>query len=216
MVRVLLTGFGPFPGAPINPSAWLAEALPERLSCLGGEIYARVLPTEWKAVEGLAQHFHETLQPHVTIHFGLSQTAREFRIERSAYNRASPRRDASGALPRDRRILAEGAERLDTSLQAAILSAHLREHGIPAASSRSAGRYLCNFLYYLSLARAIAETSPSAVLFVHIPPLAAHGGPLSEAEMLGAAETIVSLTIAHANGTSESVTPHAAQRRARR
>ena len=89
MVRVLLTGFGPFPGASINPSAWLAETLPERVRNLDGDLYVRVLPTEWAQVAHLASHLHETLQPRVTIHFGLSQSARGFRIERSAHNRAN-------------------------------------------------------------------------------------------------------------------------------
>lgn len=78
MVRVLLTGFGPFPGASINPSAWLAETLPERVRNLDGDLYVRVLPTEWAQVAHLASHLHETLQPRVTIHFGLSQSARGF------------------------------------------------------------------------------------------------------------------------------------------
>ncbi|MGE5260688.1 MAG: peptidase C15 [Actinomycetota bacterium] len=213
-MRVLITGFGPFPGVPVNPSAWLAEALPERLSQLNGELQARVLPTEWGAVEGLVRHLHETIQPHVTIHFGLSQTAKEFRIERSAYNRASLRRDASGSLPRDGVILAEGADRLDTSLPASALSAHLRQRGVPAAASRSAGRYLCNFLYYLSLARAAGMTRAPAVLFVHIPPLAAHGGPLNEAELLGGAEAIVRFALAHWSIETESLGTHAAPRAA--
>ena len=105
MVRVLLTGFGPFPGASINPSAWLAETLPERVRNLDGDLYVRVLPTEWAQVAHLASHLHETLQPRVTIHFGLSQSARGFRIERSAHNRANLRADASGALPSSRVIL---------------------------------------------------------------------------------------------------------------
>ena len=53
------------------------------------------------------------------------------------------------------------------------------ERGIPAAPSRSAGRYLCNFLYYLSLDWATRQEQSPAVLFVHIPPFTAHGGPLA-------------------------------------
>jgi pyroglutamyl-peptidase len=203
MARVLLTGFGPFPGAPVNPSAWLAEALPERLSSLDGELHARVLPTEWKAVASLTQTLHDTLQPHVTIHFGLSQSTRAFRIERSAYNRVSPRADAAGALPRCPAILQKGQARLDTSLPASALSAHLRELGFPAAPSRSAGRYLCNFLYYLSLDWAARHARGALVLFVHIPPLAVHGGPLSEATLLDGAEAILRFAMAFAEKGAE-------------
>jgi pyroglutamyl-peptidase len=215
MVRVLITGFGPFPGAPVNPSAWLAEALPERFPGVAGELHPRVLPTEWEAVEGLARHLHETIQPHVTIHFGLNQSAKGFRIERSAHNRASPRADASGGLPRDRVILARGAERLDTSLPASALSAHLRQRGIPAVSSRSAGSYLCNFLYYLSLERARQKNAP-AVLFVHMPPLAFDGGLLSEAMLLAGAEAILRFALAYADAETKSHGAHAASCRTSR
>ena len=152
MVRVLLTGFGPFPGASVNPSAWLAETLPARLSQGSTASCMRAFfRPSGRQSRALTPHLHETLQPHVTIHFGLSQRAKGFRIERSAHNRASPRADASGALPRGHVILPRGPGRLDSPLPASALAAHLEQRGIPAAPSRSAGRYLCNFLYYLSL-----------------------------------------------------------------
>jgi pyroglutamyl-peptidase len=199
MARVLLTGFGPFPGASINPSAWLAEMLPERVQDIGGELHTRVLPTEWEQVARLTPHLHETLQPHVTIHFGLSQRARGFRIERSAHNRASPRADASGALPSGRIISPIGPDRRDTSLPANTLAASLLQRGIEAAPSRSAGRYLCNFLYYLSLDHAAQRDGSSIVLFVHIPPGASDGGPMSEATLLDGAEAILRFALATAS-----------------
>lgn len=209
-MRVLLTGFGPFPGASVNPSAWLAEALPGRLSGFAAELHARVLPTEWEAVAGLTQSLHATVQPQVTIHFGLSQSARGFRIEQSAYNRASPRADAAGALPPSRAILAHGQARLDTMLPAAALSAHLRERGIPALLSRSAGRYLCNFLYYLSLDWAARQSHTPAVLFVHIPPFARCGGPLDETALLDGAEAVLRFALRFAGQAPRSRAHHQA------
>ena len=172
--RVLLTGFGPFPGVTENPSAWLAETLAERAPSLGldCELHAAVLPTEWEAVAALAPRLYETLQPRVMIHFGLSERARSFRIERSAYNRALPRADALGKLPASPVILAERPDRLDTGLPAAALTAGLRARGHTAETSRSAGRYLCNFLYYLSLEWAARQESPPLALFMHVPPAA--------------------------------------------
>ena len=53
--RVLLTGFGPFPGAAENSSAWLVEELAgdRQLSHLGCDLHAEVLPTEWAEVSRL-------------------------------------------------------------------------------------------------------------------------------------------------------------------
>lgn len=203
MVRVLLTGFGPFPGAPVNPSAWLAETLPSRLSEGDEEVDAHILPTEWEAVAALTEQVRETLQPHVTVHFGLSHRAKGFRIERSADNRASLRADASGALPRSPVILPQGPGRLYTTFPATALAAHLSQRGISAAPSRSAGSYLCNFLYYLSLDWAARQNGGVSVLFVHMPPFAAHGGSLSEAELLDGAEAILRFAVADAKAKGE-------------
>lgn len=199
--RVLLTGFGPFPGAAVNPSAWLAETLATQTPSaeLNCELHARVLPTEWESVATLTPHLYETLQPHVMIHFGLSERAKSFRIERSAHNRAAPRADASGALPGSRVILPQGPDRLDTTLPASTLAVHLKARGLAAVTSRSAGRYLCNFLYYRSLEWAARQQSPSLVLFVHIPLGPTQGGPLSETRLLHGAQETLRLVLAFAS-----------------
>ena len=196
--RVLVTGFGPFPGAPENPSASLAEAL-GATQWPGCELHAQVLPTEWETVAALAPRLYAHLQPDVMIHFGLCQRAVGFRIERSAYNRAAPRADARAALPASRQVLAQGPERLDTRIPAAKVAAYLSAHAFPAASSRSAGRYLCNFLYYHSLAWAAArhEAAPVA-LFVHIPRTVAQGVLFSDASLLHGAQEVIRFVLAFA------------------
>lgn len=185
--RVLVTGFGPFPGVAENPSAWLVETLAERPPSAELEFHARVLPTEWEAT-ALMPRLYETLQPRVMIHFGLSQRAKAFRIEGSARNRAALRADAKGAMPSDPVIRPEGPDRLDTKLPAAALAAHLRRRGLAAVTSRSAGGYVCNFLYYHSLDWARRQTDPCLALFVHIP---APSGTFSKDALLhGAHETL--------------------------
>jgi pyroglutamyl-peptidase len=208
-LRVLLTGFGPFPGAPDNPSAWLAETLASQASLASDcAIEERVLPTEWAAVAALAPRLYEALQPDVMIHFGLSQRAKGFRIERSAHNRSLPRADAISALPPTGAIDAEGPDRLDTALSAAKIAAHLRGKGLKANASRSCGRYLCNFLYYRSLAWAARQQSSRLVVFVHIPPTDLEGGPVREAELLHAGKETLRyvLAVAEAAGRAKPLT----------
>jgi len=190
--RVLLTGFGPFPGVTENPSAWLAETLAEQNPSpqFESELHARILPTEWEATR-LMPRLYEALQPNVMIHFGLSERAKAFRIERSAHNRAALRADAKGAMPSGPVIRPEGPDRFDTALPAGALAAHLKTCGLPARASRSAGRYLCNFLYYHSLDWARRQESACLVLFVHIPPASGRSGSFSEEALLhGAHETL--------------------------
>jgi pyroglutamyl-peptidase len=202
--RVLLTGFGPFPGVPENPSAWLAETIAPRARDLDCELHAQVLPTEWEAVAALAPRLYESLQPHVMIHFGVSERAKGFRIERSAHNRTMRHADARGALPSSQTIVPQKPGRLDTSLPARTLAAHLKAQGLAATPSASAGRYLCNFLYYLSLDWAAGRDA--VALFVHVPRVSAQG-PLSEEKLLHGAQELLRLALIFAATSTARADP---------
>ena len=191
--RVLLTGFGPFPGVGENPSGWLAETLASQRAAGKYELLAHVLPTEWHAVAALTPQLHARLQPHVMIHFGVSPRTETLRIEHSAHNRAVRRADARGALPPKSAISPKGQHRLDTGLPVNALAAHLRRQGHAANASRSCGRYLCNFLYYRSLEWA-RECGRDA-LFVHVPLTRAQGGDLDEDALLTAGQETLRFVI---------------------
>ena len=189
--RVLITGFGPFPGAAENSSAWLAEALAAAGAPSGCTLHTEVLPTEWAEVAARGPRLLQQHRPRLILHLGLSRNAKGFRIERSAHNVIDFREDARGAMPEKRAVLASGDARLDTAISTAQLAKHLRTQDLPASASRSAGAYLCNYLYYLSLHWAKAQHAPCDATFVHIPPGPRAGGPLSEADLLRGADLIL-------------------------
>jgi len=95
--RVLITGFGPFPGAAENSSAWLAEALAAAGAPSGCTLHTEVLPTEWTEVATLGPRLLRQHRPRLILHLGLSRNAKGFRIERSAHNVIDFREDAPGA-----------------------------------------------------------------------------------------------------------------------
>ncbi|MFV0368780.1 MAG: pyroglutamyl-peptidase I, partial [Hyphomicrobiaceae bacterium] len=99
--RILITGFGPFPGVDVNMSAELAKAA-QRMTAAhspDASIIAETLPTEW--VRGLARidELWALHQPSAALHLGVSANATGFVIERAAYNACSPNPDACGQLP---------------------------------------------------------------------------------------------------------------------
>ena len=202
MTRVLLTGFGPFPGTPDNASAWLVTSLAAS-GRAGTEVHAEILPTEWTAVSHHAPRLLDTVAPDVALHFGVSPRANAFRIERFAHNATMTRIDAAGAVPQSPGIVAVGAERLSTAVDAGELSRHLTARGLRATPSGCAGRYLCNYLYYLSLHWAAQQPAPCMVAFVHIPPRPVHGGPFREDDLIRGGEEILSYMIAAANANSK-------------
>ena len=113
--HVLITGFGPFPGAAENSSAWLVETLAasrpsSRLNCT---LHAEVLPTEWAEVATLGPRLFNQHRPRVMLHLGLNKRARGFRIERTARNLIDPNEDARGAVPSTRSVLERGRALLD-------------------------------------------------------------------------------------------------------
>ncbi len=170
-MRLIIAGFGPFPGAPCNPSAALVKALVRRRrpALAGIERLAYVFATVYAAVDrDLPKLF--AAKPDIVLVFGLAGRRRQLCIETRARNAVSvlfP--DAGGSRPQAG-VIAPGApsSRQGNAPFARLLGA-VRQSGFPARLSRDAGRYLCNYAYWQALHRC-RDGSP-LVAFVHIPPL---------------------------------------------
>jgi pyroglutamyl-peptidase len=195
--RMLITGFGPFPGVTENPSAWLAKTLAAHLSARAKavDVRAAVFPTEWEHVRDHAPPLLERLSPDIVLQFGVSRRAQGFVVERSAHNTCMDRDDATGSRPSKACIVTGGAARQDTAMPVSSLVDHLRRSGVPATPSANAGRYLCNQLYYLSLDWAARRAPAPLVGFVHIPLAWRQGGRLNETELLAGATAIADFAL---------------------
>ncbi len=168
--RLLVTGFGPYPGAPENPTERLVRALAEeQAEAFGaGAFHASVLRTEyhgsWAELERLADAF----APDVVVHFGLSERIEAIHLECVGRNSVDPAKpDAAGHAPSSLRLAEDGPEMLASTFPAEAILAALTEAGFPAALSDDAGAYVCNATLYRSL-----HAAPPArrVGFVHVPP----------------------------------------------
>jgi pyroglutamyl-peptidase len=163
--RLLVTGFGPFPRMPRNPSAAVARrvAAAPRWRVLGVEAEALVLPTAYAALDGALDPALKAGRFDAVVMVGVASRAKRIRVERRAVNRASvlfP--DAAGRTPSRFAAPQEPPHRTTRAALAPALVA-LRRHGLTAVCSQDAGRYLCNAAY----GRALAGSAPA--LFVHIP-----------------------------------------------
>lgn len=174
---VLVTGFGPFPGVPVNATMRLLPELSRSVSRLFPDVrFAfEVLPTEWAAGPRRLNRLLAETAPDLALHFGVSSRARGFEIEQRARNACAATPDASGALPKGVAVQDGGAEHLPASLPVRHIVARLRRLGIPAFVSRDAGAYLCNAALYHSLSSA-RDASGRRVGFVHIPATLARPG----------------------------------------
>src|SRR5581483_8656352 len=92
---ILLTGFGPFPGAPFNPTeALVAQLAARRLPEFGGvRRAAHIFRVSYEAVDRELPGLIARERPDALLMFGLATRARHLRVEtlaRNALNCALP------------------------------------------------------------------------------------------------------------------------------
>jgi pyroglutamyl-peptidase len=168
-MRIVLAGFGPFPGAPFNPSALLVQKLARRRRPAFAGVVRRihVFATTYASVDcDLPKLFAE--KPDVVLIFGLAARRRQICIESRARNAVSvlfP--DASGYRPSKSLIEHGGPSALCGHAPFFRLLGAMRASRAPVRLSRDAGRYLCNYAYWRALQRAPRDGP--IVQFVHIP-----------------------------------------------
>jgi pyroglutamyl-peptidase len=171
MTTVLLTGFGPFPGAPSNPTGALATALasPRSWTTPGLRRAAHVFETSYAAVDRDLVPLIARVRPAVLIMFGLAARSRHIRIETLARNaRSTSTADAGGHVPSTGTI-APDRQPLHLPAPAHALAAAVRAAGLPVAVSRNAGDYLCNYLCWRAVETAQRLAAPRLIAFVHVP-----------------------------------------------
>lgn len=170
--RILVTGFGRFPGMPANPSAGLAMALARSRRLHTGQVEAHILPTRWSEAEGFAAAL-DAAAPDIVLMLGVAGRRRHVTIELIARNATGVFPDAARERPAARRLERDGPAQRSLAAAPMQLLRALREAGAPARLSRDAGRYVCNALawraYGWAQAGARADGGQRLAVFVHIP-----------------------------------------------
>jgi pyroglutamyl-peptidase len=169
---ILITGFGPFPGAPLNPTGALVTELARRRTPGLRNIrrVAHVFATSYEAVDRELPGLLARERPDALIMFGLAPRRRQIRIETRARNALTgvvP--DAKGHLPAASQIAPGARAALSLRAPAQRLVAAVRAAGISAALSGDAGNYLCNYLCWRAGEAAERDGIPRLVAFVHVP-----------------------------------------------
>jgi len=170
--RLLVTGFGPYPGTPDNPSDHLVRSIAAGEARLppGIRLATHILPTSWAQADRLLPEIFAQAQPDIALHFGHAASSRGFRLEEVARNRTAPMEDVDGEKPSRLLIQPHGPRALRTDVPIDLLQIRLRALGLASELSRNAGNYLCNNIYYRSMTYAKGRPQPALSLFVHIPP----------------------------------------------
>ena len=168
MPTVLLTGFAPFGGETGNPS-WDAVAPLGGKRIGGHRLVVRQLPVEFGASLQVLQAAIREAKPALVLCVGQAGGRAQISIERIAINIDDARiPDNADACPIDAPIVPDGPAAYFATLPIKAMLVALREAGIPAEVSQTAGTYVCNHVFY-GLMHALRGKPRTRGGFIHIP-----------------------------------------------
>ena len=168
MKKILITGFDPFGGEAINPATESVKQLPDEI--LGVQIIKREIPTVFdRSIETLYGILKEE-QPDAVICVGQAGGRPNITVERVAINQDDARiPDNDGAQPIDRTIFEDGPAAYFTTLPLKATVRDMKEAGIPAAVSNTAGTFVCNHVMYGVLYLVDKKYPNIRAGFIHVP-----------------------------------------------
>jgi pyroglutamyl-peptidase len=162
MTKVLLTGFEPFGSASSNPSGEIVKQIS------GENIVTAILPVAYtQSAERLLALIAEH-NPDVVISLGQAEGRTQITPEKVAINLDDARlADNEGVMRNDMKILEDGPDAYFSTLPIKEIVEAIKDAGVPAAVSLSAGAFLCNHIFYVAQNK-FADTSVRSG-FVHVP-----------------------------------------------
>lgn len=196
MKTVLITAFEPFEGETINPS-WEAVRQLDGKVIGGAKVVARQLPVVFgHALEKLWQAMDE-FQPQRILAVGQAGGRSDFSVERVAINVDDARiPDNQNNQPVDEPVINDGPAAYFSTLPIKAIVAAVREAGIPASVSQTAGTFVCNHVMYGLLHRLHTRENSARGGFIHLPYLPEQAVKHPGAPSMAAASVIQALEIA--------------------
>ena len=137
-MKILVTGFDPFGGESINPAYEAVKLLPD---CIGGAaIVKQLIPTSFLRSGRVLEEAIECVRPEAVVCIGQAGGRAAITPERLAVNLMdSPSPDNDGFIPTDIPVCADGENAYFSTLPVKEMAAAIKEAGVNAALSLSAG-----------------------------------------------------------------------------
>ena len=190
---VLVTGFDPFGGQPVNPSWQAVQALDGSL-VQGHRIVGAQLPTVFGLAMQVLRDLLRQHRPTLVICTGQAGGRGAISFERVAINVDDARiPDNAGAQPVDSPVVPGGPDAYFTDLPIKAMLKALLDAGINAEVSQTAGTFVCNHVFYGLMHELATHPQLRGVRggLVHVPWLPGQGQP-----SMGLAEIVQGLRVA--------------------
>ncbi|HVX76754.1 MAG TPA: pyroglutamyl-peptidase I [Bradyrhizobium sp.] len=176
-LRILITGFEPFPGAPYNPTQPLVARLVRlrRPALADVELTSHIFPVTYDTVDRQLPELLRQYRPQALLMFGLAARTPWVRIETRARNAVTMLWPDADHTRIRRGSIAGSSDALTFGPHTARLLRAARLTGVDARISRNAGSYLCNYLSWRAIEAVDSGHGPRLAAFIHVPRLARDG-----------------------------------------
>ena len=167
-MKILVTGFDPFDGEKVNPALEAVKSLPSEIH--GAEVHWVLIPTVFyqsaEVLEAEINRYH----PDAVLCIGQAGGRASLTPERVAINQDDARiPDNQGNQPIDTPIRLDGQAAYFSTLPIKAMVQAIKEEGLPATVSNTAGTFVCNHLMYQALYLADKKFPHMRSGFMHIP-----------------------------------------------
>lgn len=167
-MRILVTGFDAFGGETVNPALEAVKLLPAQIE--GAQLVPLEIPTARRRSLEVIERAMRQCRPDVVVSVGQAGGRAGMTVERVGINVDDFRiPDNDGDQPVDEPIAPDGPDAYLTNLPIKAMVEAMREAGVPADVSNTAGTFVCNHVLYG--VRHLCETRYPGVRngFIHVP-----------------------------------------------
>lgn len=167
-MKILVTGFDPFGGEPINPAIESVKKLPDNIA--GAQIIKLEIPTvKGKSIKKIEKAIEEH-NPDVILSIGQAGGRFDISVERVGINLDDFRiPDNEGNQTIDEPIFTDGENAYFVDLPVKAMVKNIQKNKIPASVSYTAGTFICNHVLYGTLYLIHKKYKDKKSGFIHIP-----------------------------------------------
>lgn len=167
-MKILVTGFDPFGGEPINPAIETVKKLSDTIA--GAEIIKLEIPTVCHKSLRVIDEAIAKYDPDVVLSIGQAGGRPDITVERVGINMDDCRiKDNEGNQIIDEPVYPDGPAAYFATIPIKAIVQRILDKNIPASVSNTAGTFVCNHVMYGVCHLLATKYSGKRSGFIHIP-----------------------------------------------